>query len=97
VPFSFKDFMYFEVCSLLCFPFRVHTKVGNVQTILPQQQMVTHCQLRIFMILKDKVFFSPHQNKKKALCKQISFCEGSPKSGEGRKEVPNFVLKRLAS
>ncbi len=65
VPFSFKDFMYFEVCSLLCFPFRVHTKVGNVQTILPQQQMVTHCQLRIFMILKDKVFFSPHQNKKK--------------------------------
>jgi hypothetical protein len=35
------------------------------------------------MILKD-------QRTKKALCKQISFCEGSPKSGEGRKEVTNF-------
>jgi hypothetical protein len=42
---------------------------------------------------KGQGFFSPSEQKK-ALCKQISFGEGSPKSGEGRKYP--ILLKRLA-
>jgi hypothetical protein len=62
----------------------VHTKVGNVQK---NSSPTTNVTLPIgnFHDFKGQGF-----KTKKALCKQISFCEGSPKSGEGRKEVPKF-------
>jgi hypothetical protein len=63
----------------------VHTKVGNVQTILPQQQMVT-LPVENFHDFKGQGFFFPIRTKKRHFVNRFPFVKDTQNlEKEGRK------------